>query len=127
MRYSHHKYTWAKPYGSIRHTWQLVGPRGAIHFHAAVTEKYGVSAGLEIHYMTPPDYMQDQAPSQTKCWLLNCPCWHDGTTLYAEETLWPIFKAMLHSGDHEAIFRFLEQEADSRFGHKNQTQENGDE
>jgi hypothetical protein len=117
VRYAHHKYTWEKPFGSVRHTWELVSERGGIHFHATINDKYGSSCGLEIHYRNPPDYLCGHAPSQLNCWLLKCMCWHDGTTLYAEETLWPIFSAMLKKGDHESIFRFLEQEADQRFGY----------
>jgi len=43
-------------------------------------------------------------------------CWHDGTSLYATEHLWPIIEAYLRSGEHERIFLFLEHEADDRFG-----------
>src|SRR3546814_5446238 len=50
------------------------------------------------------------------CWLIGGRCWHDGTSLYATDTLWPMIEAMLRTGDHETIFRVLEQEADTRFG-----------
>jgi len=110
-RYAHHKYTWSKPFSYVRHSWELVGPTGGIHFHVADD-----TAGLEIHYTSPPDYMKGTAPHQTKCWLLNCPCWHDGTSLYATDTLWPMIKSYLKAGDHEKIFKILEREADERFG-----------
>lgn len=116
MSYRHHKYTWAKPFNSVRHQWELVGRHGGLHFHASITDGYGVTAGLEVHYLTPPDYMRNDPPSQLPCWLLKCPCWHDGTSLYASETLWPMVEPMLRSGDHDTIFRILEREADERFG-----------
>ncbi len=115
MRYGHQKYTWEKPFGSVRHMWQIVGPKGGVHFTANITEKYEPSCGLEIHYSEAPDYMRDQAPSQTNCWLIGGRCWHDGTSLYASETLWPMIEPMLRSRDHDAIFRLLEHEADMRF------------
>jgi len=42
------------------------------------------SGGIELHYQIPPDYMDDQAPSHQDCWLLNSPCWHDGSSLAIE-------------------------------------------
>src|ERR1700689_2601945 len=118
MKYRHHKYTWSKPFGSVRHQWEFVGRHGAMHFHASIPEKQNswvVSAGLEIHYMRPPAHMNEDPPSQTECWILHCPCWHEGTSLYASETLWPMIEPMLRHGDHESIFRILEQDADERF------------
>ena len=98
---------------SPRHQWEVVGPNGGIHFHVSLTPGYGPSAGLEIHRRTPLD--KNTAPSQSPCWLLGCPCWHDGTSLYAIETLWPMIESYLRSGDHEMIFRLLEGEYDERF------------
>ena len=59
--------------------------------------------------------MRDDAPSHLSCWLLKGNCWHDGTSLYAIETLWPMIKPLLAASDHEQIFRTLETEADERF------------
>lgn len=119
-KYNHHKYEWSKPFSSVRHQWSLIGPRGGLHFHVTISAnpEWPDSAGLEIHYTrgNAPDYLESKAPSQVPCWLLKEPCWHDGTSLYASETLWPMIEAMLRSGDHEAIFCTLEREADSRFG-----------
>ncbi len=114
-RYGHHKYTWTNPFGSPRHMWELVGPDGGIHFHVTLTKGYDPSCGLEIHYRSRQG---DQAPSQTNCWLVGGPCWHDGTSLYASETLWPLIEPFLRSGDHERIFRILEREADDRFDYR---------
>lgn len=115
MKFRHQKYTYAKPFGSARHSWEIVGPKGGVHFHVSMTDGYGDTAGLEFHFMAPPSGMENDAPSQLKCWLLNCPCWHDGTSLYASETLWPMIKPMLANGDHDTIFRFLQQEYESHF------------
>lgn len=118
MRYRHHKYTWSKPFSSVRHCWQLVGPKGGIHFTANVDEKYPTTCGLEIHYAAGhvPEYLSSDAPGDTNCWLIGGRCWHDGTSMYATESLWPMIESWLRIGDHEAIFRCLEREADERFG-----------
>jgi hypothetical protein len=115
MNFGHHKYEWTKPFNSVRHNWSLIGPKGAINFHVTISEQFGDSAGLEIHRLSPAEYQRDDPPSHLDCWLLKAPCWHDGTSLYANETLWPMLKPMLMSGDHECIFRFLESEARERF------------
>jgi hypothetical protein len=117
MRYRHQKYTWAKPFGSVRHNWSFVGPIGAINFHFTVTENYPVTAGLEIHRFEPADYQRKDPPSHLDCELTGGRCWHDGTSLYATNELYPVVESMLRAGDHDAIFRFLELEADNRFGH----------
>jgi hypothetical protein len=114
-RYRHHKYTWSKPFGFTRHWWELVGPDGAIHFHVSISESYSPSCGLEIHRTTPADYQCGEAPSHVDCPLTWGRCWHDGTSLYASEELWPMIESMLRAGDHPAIFRLLEGEADRRF------------
>ena len=114
-RYSHHKYTYTKPFYFAKHRWEFVCGAGGIHFHVSVNERYGDTAGLELHYVSPPQYMKDNAPSHMDCKLTGGRCWHDGTSLYAMETLWPIIKPMLRSGDHEMIFKVLEKQANSYF------------
>ena len=119
MRFTNHKYTWSKPFMSVRHQWEFVGPEGGIHLHVSIGDpKYGdPSCGLEFHRASwsmrrPPE----DAPSQTKCWLIGGPCWHDGTSMYASEHVWPLVKPLLRENNHEAIFRFLESEYDAHFG-----------
>lgn len=114
------KYEYSKPYSNHHHVWTVIGRHGAMHFHVTDAgkehaDKYGdqYSGGLEVHYRSPPDYMQDDAPSQDKCWLLGCPCWHDGTSLYASETIIPFW--LVSPNDHERMFRFLEAEYKNRF------------
>lgn len=115
-KYRHHKYTWSKPFGNARHWWELVGPLGAVHFHVSVNDKYGDSCGLEFHHTEACGWHTDEAPHHINCPLTGGRCWHDGTSLYASEHLWPRVKDLLGLGNHEAIFRILEQEADERFG-----------
>lgn len=68
------------------------------------------SCGLESHYRNPPEYMKYDAPSHEHCWLLKCPCWHDGTSLYAQEHFLPMFL----NTSHEVIFTALTQYCDEQ-------------
>lgn len=112
MKFAHHKYTYSKPFGSERHNWELVGPNGAVSFHTTIVdrEKYAPKAGLEFHHRSGND-----APSQLNCPLTGGLCWHDGTSLYATESLWPQVESHLSNGDHESVFRILEWEYEKRF------------
>jgi hypothetical protein len=116
------KYEYRPNHGHPEHVWTVIGRLGAMHFHVTDMgeqwiiehpsyERY--SGGLEIHYRSPPDYMRDDAPSQDKCWLIGCPCWHDGTSLYASETLIPYWLVEPH--DHQRMFHRLEMEYADRF------------
>lgn len=115
------KYEYSRPFGAARHVWTCVGAKGAVHFHVSDmgqerAEKYGGEryvGGLETHYRSPPDYMADQAPSHPTCWLLKCPCWSDGTSLYASERLIPFWR--LEPDNHDRIFAMLEREYEERF------------
>ena len=114
------KYTYEMPFSYARHQWTLVGAQGGIHLHITMPPSddpdQHISAGLEAHYRTPPDYMADQAPMHDECWLLKCPCWHDGTSLYAHDVLLPFWLQDPH--DHERMFRRLHEEYHSRFGRR---------
>lgn len=114
-RFRHHKYTYSNLFGSPHHHWELVGPDGGIHFHVSLTKGYDPSCGLEFHHAARARYRCDDAPDHVKCPLIGEPCWHDGTSLYASETVWPSIEPMLRSGDHETIFRHLEYEYDRHF------------
>lgn len=111
----HHKYVWTKPFTFPRHEWSLVGRYAAISFHVQPSTEYGDTAGLEIHYFDPPEYMKEYPPSHIDCPYTGGRCWHDGTSLYASETLWPMIQPMLRSGDHETIFNVLDGEYRRRF------------
>lgn len=78
----------------------MVGDQGAIHFHFVIYKNKEANEiikdcdmeyapGLEIHYRNCPDYMNPKEPSQEHCWLLDAPCWHDGSSLYACEFVMP--------------------------------------
>lgn len=111
MKFNHKKYTYHKPFNHERHKWELVGPKGGVHFHATVNpeDEYDTSCGLEFHHCEPPEYMKDQAPGHINCWLTGGRCWHDGTSLYAKE-LWERYKLYLRDHEHEYIFNSLESE-----------------
>ena len=113
-KFKHHKYTYTVPYNAPRHMWQLVGPKGGVHFTANISKEYGDTCGLEFHGRAP-FYCEEVAPTDVSCWLIGGPCWHDGTSLYASETLWPMIKVWLHNGDHEMNFRCLEGEYERKF------------
>ena len=98
------------------HIWTCVGPEFALHFHVTDTGRvdddrryYG---GLEIHYRQAPEYMSDKSPSQTDCWLLKGPCWHDGTSLYAREFLIPFWRQ--DPENNERMFALLKREYEQR-------------
>jgi hypothetical protein len=114
MMFRSHTYTWEKPFGSVSHQWSVIGPTMAVSFHVSVNPEYGDSAGLELHYFEAPDYMRERAPSHVDCKFTGGRCWHDGTSLYAIETLWPMIQPMLRNGDHETIFGILEGEIKNR-------------
>jgi hypothetical protein len=118
MKFNNKKYTYSKPFGSPRHNWEIVGAKAAIHFSVCTyEERHNLfpACVLEFHYFSPPDYMKDNAPSHVDCKLAGGKCWHDGTSLYAFETLWPLVQPYLKHGEHEAIFRILEMEYENKF------------
>lgn len=109
-KYAHQKYTWSNSWGTPHHYWELVGEFGGLHFSASFHGD-DWSCGLEIHSLAG-----EGAPNHVNCRLTGGRCWHDGTSLYARETLWPRIEDYLKTGDHDTIFRILEREADKRFG-----------
>ncbi len=96
------RYTWCYNYGHPRHSYEVIGRHGAVHLHITDMDEYALesnterySAGLETHWRQPPDHMCEKPPSQDECWLLKQPCWHDGTSLYANEKFVPLFASGL--------------------------------
>jgi hypothetical protein len=98
-----YKYSASLAFGQWRHSYEIVGARGGANLHVSGPNNYDDmdhwSAGLELHSRTP--LYEDRPPTFDKCWLLNCPCWHDGTTTFARERFLPMFM----EGDHRRIFR----------------------
>ena len=113
MKFRHHKYTWAPGYGfGPRHQWEFLGPLGGVCFTSQIFRD-DPSCGLEFHHTRAcvgTLISSDEAPHHTRCWLTGEPCWHDGTSTYANESVWPVVQGYLERGEHEEIFRFLEGE-----------------
>lgn len=115
-KYRHQYYKYSSPFGSPRHYWQIVGPVGAVHFHAAIfKETAEPSCGLEFHHSARAENRPNTAPDHLECPVLHEPCWHDGTSLYATEQVWPMVQVYLRSGEHEQVFRLLELEYERHF------------
>lgn len=99
-----------------KHIWTCVGPEFALHFHVTDTGRVGDDrryyGWLETHYRQAPDYMADKSPSHFDCWLLKGPCWHDGTSLYADEFLIPFWRQ--DPDNNERIFALLKREYEQR-------------
>ena len=109
------KYTYENLYGNPRHTYSVIGGKGAVHFHVTEIRRSDdecVSAGLEFHHREPPEYMKDDAPHE-KCWLIGGACWHDGTSLYAQDKIVPVWQDERH--DTEAFLKTIEYEYKKHF------------
>lgn len=117
MRFRDHKYKWSKPWSAVYHQWSLRGPYGGLHLSINIVEGYEATAGLEFHHNYDPSGGQEAAHHKD-CWLIGGPCWHDGTSLYASETVWPRVRDMMP--DHEAIFAYLETLYDEHFNSEHQ-------
>ncbi len=113
------KYEYTFRYGDVVHTWSVVGVKGVVHLHiTASTDRSPAHGGIEIHYRQPPDCMKDQPPTHDNCWLLNQPCWHDGSSLQVEETWIPLWNNL--GDDHDAMLERLASYADGQFEEENQ-------
>ena len=113
------RYEYHIRFGHPRHIWIVVGARIAVHLWIDDMNKEGdhyprYSGGIELHHRAPPHYMKDDAPAQPHCDILDGPCWHDGSSLQAEEHWIPMWKAMPH--DHDAMLAALERELIIRDG-----------
>lgn len=110
--FKHHKYTWTFPFMMEYHNWELVGPEGGINLHFSIDpeNKYFPSGGLEFHHRSGVT-----APDNINCPLLGGPCWHDGTSSYAMDHLYPLIKDYLKRGEHKIIFSRLEKEYQEHF------------
>ena len=106
---------------SIEKNWELIGQKGGLHLHVS---DYGTApdrrmseqfyAGLEVHYRAPPPGT-DRAPDHNHCWLLEAPCWHDGSSMYPREKYVPMLEA---GKSNEEIFASLARDADRYFEEK---------
>ena len=75
--------------------WAVVGDKGAIEFWMFTSEEMMRMdlGGVETHRRTPFEYSQsDTTPDHDHCVLLDGPCWHDGTSLWAAEYWIPMYR-----------------------------------
>ena len=100
-------------HGCIRYHLAVIGDAGAVQFHFSVYASEALSEsrslfpfwpyqpwGVEIHTRCG----LGDSPDHENCWLLNAPCKHDGSSLYASEVMMPLF---LHDGS-DAVYARLE-------------------
>lgn len=98
----------------------VVGPKGAVHYWHQQREatyyddrtRYG---GVEVHWRQKPEWASSDEPDRDDCWLLGGPCWHDGSSLYAEEVAIPKWELCNDLDDMESFWLFLEREYRDRF------------
>lgn len=92
-------YEYVPPKNDVtRHMWTAVGDNGGVHIWAEPTPEgfrwgekfYG---GIEVHSKTRLYEFGDGSPDHDTCWLLGCPCWHDGSSLYFSERIEPILRS----------------------------------
>ncbi len=91
------------------HVWTVVGRHMGIHLHITDLGKESnprYSGGIEYHWRVPPEHMENDAPSSDNCWLLKCPCWHDGSSMHVTDYWIPMW---LEAPDkHERMFEMLQ-------------------
>lgn len=98
-------------YHDLRGDWTaygVVGSEGGVQVwwqpvpHVAALDGRDVFGGVEYHYRTPPSYRIGSEPDNTECFLLQAPCWHDGSSLQFTER----YESLRHNP--KAIYRALE-------------------
>lgn len=114
-RFDHHKYTRFSHSadGAPQHQWSVVGPAGAVVYTAYEfrgPDGESVTCGLDFHFTRAASKFPNDAPHHLKCEFTGEPCWHDGTSTYATDVIWPTVKAALAANDHATIFHMLEAE-----------------
>ena len=91
--------------------WTCVGPKGGVHILIFESVYHGMlrySGGREVHSKAPFDYAPQSEPSHEQCWLIKCPCWHDGSSLYVSETVVPYW--LVDRNNDERMLDFLKKE-----------------
>jgi len=115
------EYRYFTRFGHPKHWWTVIGRDGGVHLHIddladVAKDIQRFCGGLEFHWRNPQG---DRPPDHDECWLLKGPCWHDGTSLYVEETVVPFW--LVAPNDYERMFRFLEKEYDQHIAKKETT------
>ncbi len=88
----------------------IIGPRMCVDFHFNASMPRDIIAGLEMHYRECPPYLEGREPLDEHCWLHGGRCWGDGTSLYATECLYLLFK----EGTLDEFWPILEREYEWR-------------
>ena len=91
----------------------VVDESGGMHFHVRLSDHS--DCGIERHGRRAIGSNTTAEPTHTYCWLLEGPCWHDGSTLVAREYWLPTFIACNETGDFEPLWRKLETRCRSEF------------
>ena len=111
MKYIYEKHT--DEGSGYEKLYAVVGDKGAVHFWVSPYSGRGKSitgeewyGGIETHWREQPDWASEK-PSQEHCWLLQDQCWHDGSSLQAEEKWIPLWVRC--KGDLDTMFLHLEQ------------------
>jgi hypothetical protein len=86
------KYSYIAPHDDVtRHIWTAIGDNSGVHVWAEPhSEKF--YGGVEVHSKTRLYDFGDGKPDNDDCWLLGCPCWHDGSSLYFSERIEPFIR-----------------------------------
>lgn len=86
----------------------VIGERSAVHFWVEPNweDNEKSRGGVEFHER-PED---GREPDNGDCWLLNGPCCHYGSSLYASKKVIPMFHSCCESGDgnYESVWREIE-------------------
>lgn len=86
----------------------VIGVRSAVHFWVEPNWEDNEKSwgGVEFHER-PED---GREPDNEDCWLLNGPCCHDGSSLYASEKVIPMFHRCCEMGDgnYEPVWQEIE-------------------
>lgn len=83
------KYEMTDNNGRKQHTWSSKDEKGGVHIWGRLSKLEGWPTewigGCESHSYSPPDYEPNSKPHNDPCWLLEAPCWHDGSSLMFTE------------------------------------------
>lgn len=101
-----------RPKGRVTHEWSLKNENGGIHVHCWIVDYPGPAlgpsewlGGIECHWAKKPPSYGDwfSSPSHEHCWLLEGPCWHDGSSLYFSERIAPLLPDPIYSKTPNAM------------------------
>jgi len=101
-----------------RFIWAVVGERGGVHVWAQRLPKesfehtpglwdYPFYGGVEVHRRTPAEYDSIE-PSHDNCWLLDAPCWQDGSSLYFSDNMSPVLNNLGLESDGATFYALAE-------------------